>query len=304
MFQKLASAVADQVIYKLAALNQALSEQSTYKYAQLNNIRRQKNAFLNAAIKLAALEKEAENLDEAVMNDYIMQLQSQGIPTTVGTPGKKLITTFGKNKGVNTTEGILAGLDGLDIRAPHSAKNDNKAIIDAFRKTQTPKVPLQQRYEQVSDQLGALLGETENLKGELASRKDEAARYLADAAGWENKFKDADRVGAQWRDEAIRNFDDFVRVSGEHAGTKARASELRATAKGLGKKLRSSNNLNKILGGSLAGLGLAGGAGLGALGIANARKAKQLAKLKQLGLLGGGAAALGGLGLGYLMGDN
>lgn len=304
MFQKLANAVADQVIYKLAALNQALSEQGNYKYAQLNNIRRQKNAFLNAAIKLAALEKEAENLDAATMNDYLLQLQSEGIPTSVGTPGKKLITTFGKNKGVNTTEGILSGLDGLDVRAPYSAKNDNKAVIDAFRKTQTPKVPLQQRYEQVSDQLGALLGEDADLKNLVNQYKGEASRNFDDFVRVSGENADLTKKLTGLQDSYDNTLKAFGDASRESASRKVRGDQLRKQSKGLISKLRSSNNLNKVLGGSLAGLGLAGGAGLGALGIANARKAKQLAKLKQLGLLGGGAAALGGLGLGYLMGDN
>lgn len=210
MFQKLANAVADQVVYKLAALNQAYSQNDT-----LAALRMEKKAHLQAAMKLAQLEKLAD----------------ANLPDVDGFGGA----------------GVAVGVNPF-LTHGGSAKNDNYAKKLKFRQAQ---------------QSAAL----------------EEARLAADAER-----------------QLIEN-SDIYKSLGE-----SKDKEIAKLTNQLG--IRRADSMKKILGGSLAGLGLASGAGLGALGIANARKAKQLAKMKQLGLLGGGAAALGGLGLGYLMGDN
>ena len=65
-------------------------------------------------------------------------------------------------------------------------------------------------------------------------------------------------------------------------------------------KAFGADNIGQLSALGLGGAGLAGAIGLGA---ANAKKAKQMAQLKKMGLIGGGAGLAGALGLGYLMGD-
>ena len=291
MFQKLANAVADQVIYKLAALNQAYSQNDT-----LAALRMEKRAHLQAAMKLAQLEKEAANLDEIAMDDYLSQMQSAG----------KDLANLDLKTGTDVDwdpygvfSGTLVGSDMNNPGGPRSARNYNKAKIDAFKQETarrngiradrarargeigiTPKQKLDlERLNTLKAQRDQIAGLTDD----VSRYKGEAGQYLADAVGLEQKLNKANNQLSIGRADRMKKMKAMNALKGD---------------------LASSNSLNKILGGSLAGLGLASGAGLGALGIANARKAKQLAKLKQLGLLGGGAAALGGLGLGYLMGDN
>ena len=256
----------------------------------------EKRAHLQAAMKLAQLEKEAANLDEIAMDDYLSQMQSAG----------KDLANLDLKTGTDVDwdpygvfSGTLVGSDMNNPGSPRSARNYNKAKIDAFKQETarrngiradrarargeigiTPKQKLDlERLNTLKAQRDQIAGLTDD----VARYQGEAAQYLGDAVGLEQKLNKANNQLSIGRADRMKKMKAMNALKGD---------------------LASSNSLNKILGGSLAGLGLASGAGLGALGIANARKAKQLAKLKQLGLLGGGAAALGGLGLGYLMGDN
>lgn len=208
MFQKLANAVADQVVYKLAALNQSYSQNDT-----LAALRMEKKAHLQAAIKLAQLEKlAAGELSDPNLLAHFAEEYSDYNPAD-------LIANLNKVK----QEGNVNPFGSPDIAKKQLERKINKGVSSNASAADKNIIKNQKFNEQIT-----------GLKNELAG----------------------------------------------------------------------SNRLNKILGGTAAGLGGLGALGGIGLGIANARKAKQIAKLKQLGLLGGGAAALGGLGLGYLMGDN
>lgn len=295
MFQKLANAVADQVIYKLAALNQAYSQNDT-----LAALRMEKRAHLQAAMKLAQLEKEAANLDEIAMDDYLSQMQSAG----------KDLANLDLKTGTDVDwdpygvfSGTLVGSDMNNPGSPRSARNYNKAKIDAFKQETARRNGIRADRARARGEIGITPEQKldlERLKT-LKAQRDQIAGLNGQLAAAGDKY---DLLNKQYN--SLTN--DFMDVNRKMNAAENEVGRLTSRHKRFSDaakaKLNRANNLNKILGGSLAGLGLAGGAGLGALGIANARKAKQLAKLKQLGLLGGGAAALGGLGLGYLMGDN